>query len=131
MERPVDIIQRIADSGWEDGGLYADELNHYFDQWDDENLTAQQVADQQAARIVELEKERDEYDRKYDGLRTKYDKLLDRNYALIMGGGAVSADAGELEGKDPADDLGGANEEGEDEDTRAIEDLDLSRKRDE
>ena len=117
MERPVDIIQRIADSGWEDGGLYADELNRYFDQWDDENLTAQQVADQQAARIVELEKERD--------------KLLDKNYALIMGGGAVSADAGELEGKDPADDLGGANEEGEDVDTRPIEDLDLSRKRDE
>ena len=129
MERPVDIIQRITDSGWEDGGLYADELNHYFDQWDDENLTSQQVADQQAARIVELEKERGEYDCKYDDLRTKYDKLLDRNYALIMSGGASSGSAEELDGNDPADDLPD-DKGGEDEDTRPIEELDLSRKRD-
>ena len=129
MERPVDIIQRITDSGWEDGGLYADELNHYFDQWDDENLSSQQVADGQAARIVELEKECDEYGRKYDDLRTKYDKLLDKNYALIMGGGTASGSDDELEGKDPGDDVGGADEP--DQDTRSIDDLDLSRKRDE
>lgn len=129
MERPVDIIQRITDSGWEDGGLYADELNHYFDQWDDENLSSQEVADQQAAHIVELEKERDDYGRKYDDLRTKYDKLLDKNYALIMGGGTASGSDDELEGKDPGDDVGGADEP--DQDTRSIDDLDMSRKRDE
>jgi hypothetical protein len=129
VERPVDIIQRITDSGWEDGGLYADELNHYFDQWDDENLSSQEVADQQAAHIVELEKERDDYGRKYDDLRTKYDKLLDKNYALIMGGGTASGSDDELEGKDPGDDVGGADEP--DQDTRSIDDLDMSRKRDE
>lgn len=129
MERPVDIIQRITDSGWEDGGLYADELNHYFDQWDDENLSSQEVADQQAAHIVELEKERDDYGRKYDDLRTKYDKLLDKNYALIMGGGTASGSDDELDGKDPGDDVGVVDDAAQD--TRSINDLDLSRKRDE
>lgn len=91
MVRPVDLIQRIADSGWEDGKLYADELNNYFDHDDEERLTAQQAADQEAARVVELEKEHEELERKYQ-------KLLEKNYELIMSG--ATSNENDTEGND-------------------------------
>lgn len=121
MERPVEIIQRIRESAWEDGPLAADELDKYFDQLDDESLTSQQVADQQAARVVELEKERDEYDKKYDDLRTRYDKLLDKNYELMMNGGASSAA-----------DVDDRTEDDDSDEDRGIDydDLDMTRRKD-
>lgn len=129
MERPVDIIQRIRDSAWDDGSLAADELEKYFDHWDDENLTSQQVADQQAARIVELEKERDEYDRKFDDLRTKYDKLLDKNYQLIMSGAGSVSSSADVKGDelDPSDKTGDGDDF-RDDDVKELDELDLSRK---
>lgn len=122
MERPVEIIQRIRESAWEDGPLAADELDKYFDQWDDESLTSQQVADQQAARVVELEKERDEYNKKYDDLRTRYDKLLDKNYELMMMNGGASS-AADVDDRKEDDDLG---------ENRGIDydDLDMTRRKD-
>lgn len=117
MERPVELIQRIAESGWEDGGLYSDELNAYFDQWDDEQLTSQQVADQEAARVVELEKQ-------HAALMLKLEKLEAMNYRLIMNGGAVTSDDGEEEGGEALEDNDPSTPEPEPEEVEEIKDID-------